>query len=314
MTDAPPNWYPDPSGQAELRYWDGRQWTDYTQGDRTVAAGQQPAAAPPPAAPTAAGAVPGAGPAPGPAGSPGSGSKGAGKLPLIVGGALVAVALVVVLVLAGGGGEEGGGEEAKVEEAIEEVATSKDPAVCEERHTTSYLQKATGLAGGAAVQLCEETTPENDVTGVETSDVKVNGTSADAKAKIEGGDYDGETLTIDLQKQDGEWKVNDLDRPEVASGPAAEQAIQTAVLNFGTAEGIAACDYLSYAGLERLGGRSGCETQFKEGQPANYSIQDVTVSGTSATAVVEETRQSKTIEFKLTRELGEWEIDSFAQR
>ena len=25
-----PDWYPDPSGQARLRYWDGQQWTDNT--------------------------------------------------------------------------------------------------------------------------------------------------------------------------------------------------------------------------------------------------------------------------------------------
>lgn len=27
---APANWYPDPSGQARLRYWDGQQWTSHT--------------------------------------------------------------------------------------------------------------------------------------------------------------------------------------------------------------------------------------------------------------------------------------------
>jgi hypothetical protein len=26
----PANWYPDPSGQARLRYWDGARWTDHT--------------------------------------------------------------------------------------------------------------------------------------------------------------------------------------------------------------------------------------------------------------------------------------------
>jgi hypothetical protein len=24
------DWYPDPQGQARLRYWDGRAWTDHT--------------------------------------------------------------------------------------------------------------------------------------------------------------------------------------------------------------------------------------------------------------------------------------------
>jgi hypothetical protein len=326
MNNPPPNWYPDPRGEAELRYWDGSQWTEHTHSGQAAAApaSPPPAQAPPPQAPApagppAAGTPTAAGGYHQPAyqqGAPGGGgSKGGSKLPLIIGGALVAVALVVVLVLVlAGGGDEGGGEEAKVEETIEEVATSKDPAVCEERHTIDYLQKATGLAQGAAIEACEEATPENDVTGVEISDVKVASTTAEAEAKIEGGDYDGETLEISLRKQDDKWKVDDLDRPKVASGTEAEKAVQTTVLNFGTAEGIAACDYLSYPGLERLGGRSGCESQFKEGQPANYSVENVTVSGTSATVIVEEARQGKTIEFKLSRELGEWEIDSFSQQ
>jgi len=34
MTESPANWYPDPLGRYELRYWDGAVWTDYvaTQG------------------------------------------------------------------------------------------------------------------------------------------------------------------------------------------------------------------------------------------------------------------------------------------
>lgn len=29
MTQTPANWYPDPLGRYELRYWDGGQWSDY---------------------------------------------------------------------------------------------------------------------------------------------------------------------------------------------------------------------------------------------------------------------------------------------
>ena len=36
MSETPqPNWYPDPYGQAELRWWDGAQWTEYTHGGGT---------------------------------------------------------------------------------------------------------------------------------------------------------------------------------------------------------------------------------------------------------------------------------------
>lgn len=29
-----PGWHPDPSGQAQLRYWDGNQWTDKTHNEQ----------------------------------------------------------------------------------------------------------------------------------------------------------------------------------------------------------------------------------------------------------------------------------------
>ena len=28
----PADWYPDPHGQARLRYWDGQRWTEHTSG------------------------------------------------------------------------------------------------------------------------------------------------------------------------------------------------------------------------------------------------------------------------------------------
>jgi hypothetical protein len=46
----PAGWYPDPHGQAELRYWDGNTWTEHTSGEAPGAAGptqiDQPQAAP----------------------------------------------------------------------------------------------------------------------------------------------------------------------------------------------------------------------------------------------------------------------------
>ena len=49
MSDFAANWYPDPNGRAELRYWDGQQWTDHisnagVQGTDPVDGGGQPPA------------------------------------------------------------------------------------------------------------------------------------------------------------------------------------------------------------------------------------------------------------------------------
>jgi hypothetical protein len=332
MSNPPANWYPDPRGEAELRYWDGSQWTEHTHSGQPQAApaSPPPAQAPPPQAPapagppaagtpTAAGGYQPAyqqGGATAPGGAAPGGSKGGGsKLPLIIGGALAAVALVVVLVLVlAGGGDDGGGEEETVRDRIEEVSTGKDPEICTTGYTTTFLQKATGVSGSEAVDLCKQQVPQNDTKGVDIKELKLDGDKATATVVEDGGQNDGDTLEVVLVKQGEEWKVDDLDKPDVASGDPAERAIINTVLNFGSSEGIKACDYLSYAGLQRLGGRSGCESSFKEGQPANYSPEDVTITGRTATMVVNETRQNKTIEFKLTRELGEWEIDSFQQQ
>ncbi len=327
MANPPPNWYPDPRGEAELRYWDGNQWTEHTHSGQPQAAPAQPppAQAPPPqaaapAGPPAAGTPTAAGgyhqPAYQQAGAaPGGPSKGGSKLPIIIGGALAAIAVVVVLVLVlAGGGDEGDSEEDVVRERVEQISTGKDPEICETGLTTSFLQKAFGVSGGEAEDLCRQQVPQNETRDVEIKELEISGDKATATVVEEGGSFDGETLEVILVKQGGEWKADDLDRPSVAQGDDAERAIINAVLNFGSSEGTKACDYLSYAGLQRLGGRSGCEEQFKEGQPANYSPDDVQISGKTATMVVTETKQQKTIEFKLSRELGQWKIDSFQQQ
>jgi len=49
MSEFAANWYPDPNGRAELRYWDGQAWTDHisnggVQGtDPFTSSGQPPA-------------------------------------------------------------------------------------------------------------------------------------------------------------------------------------------------------------------------------------------------------------------------------
>lgn len=328
MSNPPPNWYPDPKGEAELRYWDGSQWTEHTHSGQPAAAPASPPPtaapapqAPPPSGPPAAG-TPGAGgyqqqggyqQAGGPSGAPAGGAKS--KLPLIIGAVLAVVAVGVVLALVlGGGGDDGGGEEAKVEDTIKEISTGKDPELCDTHYTTTFIQKATGLSGTQGKELCREEVPKNETRDVEIKELELTGDRATATVVEEGGDNDGETLEVTLVKQGDDWKADDLDRPAVASGDAAERAIINTVLNFGSSEGVKACNYLSYAGLQRLGGRSGCESSFKEGQPANYSPEDVQISGETATLVVTETRQNKTIKFTLSRELGNWEIDSFEQQ
>jgi hypothetical protein len=323
----PANWYPDPKGEAELRYWDGTQWTEHTHSSQTVAqpapAAPPPSAAPPPQSPPPAAAdatAPGTQPAyqqpqqpgyatppPGPGGGLGS------RLPLIIGAVLAVVAVGVILVLVLGGGDDGPTEEDKVNEAAEEIITTTEASACTELATREFVQKLTGESGAEAISTCEANT-EAFGDGAEITKTEITGDRAEVEAAGEGGDADGEELQMTLVKQQDDWKIDELARVKLIEGDEADQAVRNSVLNFGSSEGPKACQYLSYSGLQRLGGKSGCETEFKEATAANYTVNEVTVTGKTATVVVTETRQNKTIQFKLAHEAGNWKIESFQQQ
>ena len=325
----PANWYPDPKGEAELRYWDGSQWTEHTHSGQTAAqpapAAPPSSSAPPPtqAPPPAAGQATAPGQAPGyqqppaytgPAQTGGGSGGGGSKLPLIVGAVLALVAVGVVLALVLGGGDDEPTEEEKVKEAATEIIQSDDASGCTELATREFLQKATGESGQAAVDACEEDSSEPFGDSAELEEPEISGNNATVEAKLEGGQLDGETIELDLAKEGDDWKLDDLTRTDIVSGSQAEKVLLNTVLNFGSSEGPKACEYLSYTGLQRLGGKSGCEKEFANATAANYSPQDINISDKRATVVVEETRQSKTIEFTVVHEAGNWKIESFRQQ
>nr|MDQ3935477.1 hypothetical protein [Actinomycetota bacterium] len=262
--------------------------------------------------PTAAGYGPTAA-GPGPAPSSGGGGS---KLPLIIGAvlAVVVVGVILALVLGGGGDDDGGGDEEQVRDAIEQVAVSKDPEDCDKLYTEGYLQKATLQTGSAAFDACREVAKENKGTGVEIEEVEVTGDRAEAKATPEGGRFDGEDIEVFMVKDGDDWKLDDVDRPSIAQGDGAERAIINTVLNFGSSEGANGCQYFSYRGMQSLGGLEKCRQDFADNQSANYSPEDVQISGKSAALVVRETKQDIVIEYQLSRELGDWKIDSLERR
>jgi hypothetical protein len=320
----PPNWYPDPRGEAELRYWDGNQWTEHTHsgpggGDETVAApvpaAPPPSTAPPPQAappPAAAAVGPQGAYGPGPSGQMPSGSSGGGsnKLPLIIGGAVAAAIVVgLVLFLVVGGGEEKT-EEDRVNDAATEILTTEDTSACRELATQNFVEKSTGQEGDAAFEECEQ---EGGRIGeeAEITNTEVDGTRATVEAEVTGGQIDGENVEVSLVKQDDEWKLDDLIRTDLTQGEKAESAVLNTVLNFGSSEGDKACQYLSFSKLKELGGVSGCESQFANATAANYTPDNVDINDTKATVVVTETRQDKTIQFEVVHEAGNWKIADF---
>ncbi len=60
MSTRPQEWFPDPSGRHELRWWDGTQWTDHVSDDGETANDEpgEPLYPPPPAKGSEPGAPP----------------------------------------------------------------------------------------------------------------------------------------------------------------------------------------------------------------------------------------------------------------
>jgi len=121
---------------------------------------------------------------------------------------LALLALVFGLAACGGGESD----EDKVVDVIETSVTSSDPADCKELATQAFLEQTELEEGDAAVESCEESAEdtENDPDSVEVSEVEVDGSAATADVAFTGGSFDGQTLSVALVEEDGDWKMDEI--------------------------------------------------------------------------------------------------------
>ncbi len=126
--------------------------------------------------------------------------------------ALAAMALALAACGGGGSSSSGGGEEGAIEEAIEESATSTDPASCTEFQTAAFTEQEQAASGKEAVEQCEEEkeNEENVSESVTVSNISIEGETATAEAAIEGSGLNGQTLELQLVQEEGTWKMNEF--------------------------------------------------------------------------------------------------------
>jgi hypothetical protein len=127
---------------------------------------------------------------------------------------LVLPCLIASLLLVACGGEEGEEEPsdtAQIEDTITFAAVSGDPLECTEASTPAFLEQRTDKTGAAAIKACEEEDESEDLaTDVTVSNIEVDGFEATADAKFAGSLFDGQTMTIALVKDDGQWKLDQV--------------------------------------------------------------------------------------------------------
>ena len=150
------------------------------------------------------------------------------KLQLLLPFALLA--LIFGLAACGGGGED---DEDRVVEVIETTVSSTDPADCKALATQKFLEQTEFSEGPEAVKGCEEDAKdtENNPDSVEVSKVEIDGSKATADVAFTGNDFDGQTLSVALVEEDGDWKMDEItgfaefDQEKLAT--ALEESLQS---------------------------------------------------------------------------------------
>jgi hypothetical protein len=125
--------------------------------------------------------------------------------------ALLAIAMALTA-CGGGSSSSGGGEEAAIEEAIKTSATTSDPSKCSEVQTQAFNETETGETGDAALKTCEEEAESESepAESVTVSNISEDGDTATAEVAVEGGSLGGQSLEVELAKEEGDWKLNEF--------------------------------------------------------------------------------------------------------
>lgn len=144
---------------------------------------------------------------------------------------LAALLAAAVLPLAAGacGGED---TEQQITDALNAGLTSDDPKVaCEQLPSSELVAKIWGT-----VENClkiERKDEDEPAQAVEVSGIEVDGESATAFIERKGGTNDGARGALDLVKEDGEWRIDDLSpallRSQFETGVRSDRELPTAL-------------------------------------------------------------------------------------
>ena len=111
---------------------------------------------------------------------------------------------------------------------------------CSEVQTEKFNESETGVSGKGALKACEEATEEEagePAESVTVSNIEVDGESATAEVGVEGSSLSGQTVELELAKEEGDWKLNEFLGFAKYDGAAIGEAIEG---RLGEEEGVSA--------------------------------------------------------------------------
>ena len=124
-------------------------------------------------------------------------------------GPWLALALAAgLLLLAGCGGDGDGGDEDEASDAAVEALTSTDPSVCTDRLTEQYRQQTQLSKGDFAIKACEQELEFTAADSAEVRNIEIDGDKATVDVAHTGSAFDGQVVSYEMVKEDGEWKLD----------------------------------------------------------------------------------------------------------
>ncbi|HEY2479263.1 MAG TPA: hypothetical protein VGI17_11090 [Solirubrobacterales bacterium] len=138
----------------------------------------------------------------------------------------LAVLVVVALTITACGG--GKSDESKISEVIEKAATTTDPSNCTGLETQRFNEQNNQVKGKAATKACEEQAEagKEQAEGAKVSNVSVNDEKATAEVEFEGGSLGSQALEVALVKEEGDWKLDQVEGFANYDGKALGQAFE----------------------------------------------------------------------------------------
>jgi hypothetical protein len=131
-------------------------------------------------------------------------------------GRLLPVGWLALVLLTGCGGDGSEDDDREIRKVIRSSLTTKEPERdCRQRLSDSLIRRTYGTRERCVrVQRDDDSEPAR---AVEFASVEVNGDAATADLEVRGGDADGAKGGLELVREDGAWRIDDISIPLLRS-------------------------------------------------------------------------------------------------
>lgn len=138
---------------------------------------------------------------------------------------VASISTAALLAACGGGG--GNDDNAQITDLIQTSVKSTDPADCTKLQTQQFVEQTELQSGQAAIQQCQKDASDtsDNPHSVDVANVTTSGDTGSADVTFHGGSFDGSTLTVAVNKDGDQWKLDKITDIPTFNFPGMVQAL-----------------------------------------------------------------------------------------